>query len=200
MPTPSGPRPGPPAPAPDDQGRLRDALKRAAVALKQGDLRFALAGGFAAWSHGAPEPDHDADLVIVEDDAPRARELLREAGFEVVEPAEDWLFKAFRDQAMIDVLFRVCGEPVTAELLGRASLRDVLSVHMPVLPATDVLAAKLLALTEQTCDFSGLLPVARALREQVDWPDLHHRVEGNDYAAAFLHLLGRLRVVPPQRA
>lgn len=179
-----------------DQQRLRDTLKRAAAALKDAQVPFALAGGYAAWSYGAPEPDHDADLVLVEDDVPRAQQALREAGLEVAEPPEDWLFKAYDGSAMLDVIFRICGQPVTPELLGQAAVRDVLSVHMPVLPATDVLVAKLNALTEQTCDYSGALPVARALREQVDWAALRRRVDANPYAAAFVHLLERLDVVP----
>ena len=47
----------------------------------------------------------------------------------------------------------------------------MLSVQMPVLPATDIVVTKLMALDEHYCDFARLLPVARALREQVDWAD-----------------------------
>ena len=51
----------------------------------------------------------------------------------------------------------------------------VLSVHMPVLRATDIVVTKLMALDEHYCDFSRMLPVARALREQVDWPEVGRR-------------------------
>lgn len=178
----------------DGQQRLREALKRTAVALKQADVPFALGGGYAAWALGAPEPEHDADVLLLEQDVERARTALGDAGLEVVDPPEDWLFKAFDGDAMIDLIFRVTGTPVTPALLAAASSRDVLSVHMPVLPATDVLVTKLVALTEQTCDFGSLLPVARALREQVDWEQVRERTAQNDYAAAFLFLLARLGV------
>ena len=41
-----------------------------------------------------------------------------------------------------------------------------------------------------------MLPPARALREQVDWPRVEREVVGNDFAVVFLQLLGRLDVVP----
>jgi len=73
-------------------------------------------------------------------------------------------------------------------------------VLMPVLAATDVVAGKLAALTEHYCDFARLLPVARALREQVDWAAVRDRTAANDFAAAFLVLLERLGVVEPADA
>jgi hypothetical protein len=67
---------------------------------------------------------------------------------------------------------------------------------MPVLAATDIVVTKLMALDEHYCDFSRLLPVARALREQVDWAQVRAEVAGNDFAMVFLQLLERLRVLP----
>ena len=40
---------------------LRDVLRRAASALKAHGPEFALAGGYALWAYGAPEPVHDVD-------------------------------------------------------------------------------------------------------------------------------------------
>jgi allantoicase len=84
---------------------------------------------------------------------------------------------------------------VESELIERSETLPVLSVQMPVLTATDILVTKLLALDEHYCDFGRLLPVARALREQVDWETVRREVAGNDFAVVFLQLLGRLGVV-----
>jgi isocitrate dehydrogenase kinase/phosphatase len=67
---------------------------------------------------------------------------------------------------------------------------------MPVLAATDIVVTKLMALDEHYCDFSRMLPVARALREQVDWAEVRRSVADNDFAVVFLELLDRLDVVP----
>ncbi len=184
--------------ADDDQQALRETLKRTAVALKRAEVPFAVAGGYAAWARGGPEPDHDADLVLLEADVDGAAQALSDAGLDVVRPPEDWLFKVFDDGAMVDLIFRVNGRPVAPELLDRGSELDVLSVHMPVLSATDVLVTKMNALSEQSCDYGKVLPVARALREQVEWDRLAAETDDNDYAAACLHLLRRLGVAPEQ--
>jgi hypothetical protein len=181
---------------PSDRDEIRDLLKRTAVALKQADVPFALCGGYAAWVRGAPEPDHDADFLVPAAEAERAAKVLGEAGLEVCEPAEDWLVKVVSGASFVDVLWRTCGHPVETDVIDRAEVLPVLSVHMPVLAATDIVVTKLLALDEHYCDFARLLPVARALREQVDWAAVRRDVAGNHFAVVFLELLDRLEIVP----
>jgi hypothetical protein len=177
-----------------ERDEVRDLLKRTAVALKQADVPFALCGGYAAWVRGAPEPVHDADFLVTEVDAERARKALAGAGLDVVEPAEDWLIKVMGEKAFVDVIWRTCGKSVESDLVERAELMPVLSVQMPVLDATDIVVTKLLALEEHYCDFGRLLPVARAMREQVDWDVVRRDVADNDFAAVFLLLLDRLGI------
>jgi hypothetical protein len=181
---------------PSERDEIRDLLKRTAVALKQGDVPFALCGGYAAWMRGAPEPDHDADFLVTEAESKRAAEVLADAGLEVQQPAEDWLVKVVSGGSFVDVLWRTCGHPVESDLIERSEPLRVLSVEMPVLRATDILVTKLMALDEHYCDFSRMLPVARALREQVDWAEVTRAVADNDFAVVFLELLDRLDVVP----
>jgi hypothetical protein len=173
----------------------REALKRVAVTLKHADVRFALGGGYAAWAHGGPEPVHDVDFVVHEQDAGAAHAALAEAGLRVEEPPEDWLVKVFTDGTMVDVVHRLNGVPVGEPVLDRAAEQEVLSIPMPVLSATDVLVSKLNALTEHECDYAKLLPVARALREQVDVDRLGRETAANDFALAFLFLLDRLGII-----
>ena len=180
-----------------EQDEVRELLKRTAVALKQAGVPFALCGGYAAWARGAPEPEHDADFLVPLTEAERAAKALSDAGLQVVEPAEDWLVKVVGTSSFVDVLWRTCGHPVESDLIDRADTLPVLSVQMPVLAATDILVTKLLALDEHYCDFTRLLPVARALREQVDWARVGEEVAGNDFAAVFLLLLERLGIVGP---
>jgi hypothetical protein len=175
---------------------LRTALKRVAVALKRAEIPFALSGGYAAWARGGPEPDHDVDFLVAADDAERAEAVLAAAGLTVEHPPEDWLFKVFDGDAMVDMIHRMNAEPVQRELLEGAEDLEVLSVVMPVISGTDLISEKLRALDEHSCDFTRLLPVARALREQIAWPDVAAAVADNDYAVAFLVLVERLGVAP----
>lgn len=174
---------------------LRKALRHAASALKADGPAFALAGSYALWAYGAPEPVHDADVVVAEDDVDQAVAALAAAGFAIERTPEDWLFKATLNEALVDVLHRVNGTRVDAGLLATAEERDVLAIPMPVLPPTVVLTQKLRSLHEHHCDFAKLMPPVRAVREQVDWARVRADTSDNDFAAAFLYLLERLGVV-----
>jgi Uncharacterised nucleotidyltransferase len=183
----------------DRQERLREALKRAASALKQHGPPFALAGSYALWVHGSPEPVHDVDLAVAESDVEQAAVTLAKAGFEIDRPAEDWLFKAHLDGVFVDVLHRLNGRPVDAELLSRTDEHEVMAIRMPVLRPTDMVIVKLLSLNEHYCDFSQLLPVVRAVREQLDWPRIQRETADNAFAAAFLFLTDRVGITSGAR-
>ena len=171
---------------------LREALRSAASALKENGPRFALAGSYALWAYGAPEPTHDVDLVVAESDVDDAVATLGKAGFAVEQPPEDWLFKARTAETVVDVLHRLNGVRVETPTLDCAEQHDVLAVRMPVLPPTMVLIQQLRSLGEHYCDFARLLPAVRAVREQLDWDRIRTHTADNDYAVAFLVLVERL--------
>ncbi|MDQ1669718.1 MAG: hypothetical protein QOE40_1779 [Actinomycetota bacterium] len=175
---------------------LREGLKRVAVALKETEVPFALAGGYAAWALGGPEPDHDVDFLVHPEDVGNVKEELTRRGLEVEQPPEDWLFKVYVGDAMVDVIHHLGADPVSAAAMQGTESLEVLSVRMPVLSATDLITHKLRALDEHQCDFARLLPVARALREQVAWDEVQAWARANnDFALAFLFLLQRLEVL-----
>ena len=55
---------------------LREVLRRAAAAFNENGPEFALAGSYALWAHGAPEPVHDVDFIVAEPDAEAAAATL----------------------------------------------------------------------------------------------------------------------------
>jgi Nucleotidyl transferase of unknown function (DUF2204) len=176
---------------------LREALRRAASALAADGPEFALAGSYALWVYGAPEPVHDVDFVVAEPDADAAAETLSAAGFNVVRPPEQWLFKASLDGAVVDVLHQVNGVPVDTEMIRSGEDKEVLAVRMPVLSPTQVVIQKLRALNEHHCDFGPLLPAVRAVRERLDWERVRAATadgDSSDFAAAFLLLVDRLGI------
>ena len=176
------------------QDELRDALKAAASALKVADVPFALAGSYALWAHGGPEPSHDVDIAVREPDADRVADVLRDAGLDVERPPEDWIVKARQGDATVDVLHRLNGVPVDDAFLGHAEAQDVLGVRIPVLPATEVVIVKLRSFAEHYLDFETTLAAVRAVREQLDWPRVRAETADNDFAFAFLVLLDRLGI------
>jgi hypothetical protein len=179
------------------QENLREALKRVAVALKETGLPFALMGGYASWARGGPESLHDVDFLVAEPDAAQVRESLVEQGLEIVDAPEDWLFKVSAEGCVVDIIYRVTGHPATREVVQDADELEVLSVIMPVLSATEILVQKMYPLCEHFCDYSAYIPVARALREQIDWDRVRKETAGNPFAEALLFLLERIEVVEP---
>ena len=115
---------------------LRDALRRAASALKAQGPEFALAGSYALWVHGGPEPVHDVDFVVAEEDADAAAKTLEEAGFRIDRTPEDWLFKACTGNVVVDMLHRLNDVPVDIATIRGAEVVEVLAIAMPVLPPT----------------------------------------------------------------
>ena len=178
-----------------DEG-LATTLKRVASVLKQAEIPFALGGSFAVYAHGGHSSDHDVDFVIREQDKERALEELGAVGFEVEQPPEDWLVKVFDDGRMVDLIYRPIERPVTDATLADSVVRPVEAIAMPVLSATQLMVHKLLSYTQHYCDFATGLPVARSLREQIDWERVRRETRQSPYAEAFLVLLDRLEVVP----
>src|ERR687893_2135342 len=107
---------------------------------------------------------------------------------------EEWLWKAWDGDVGIDVIFAPRGLEVTDEVIARGEQLHVLGITIPVMSIEDVLATKLLALHEHELDFTGLIRIARAVREQIDWRYLRERTKGSPYAAAFFVLCEELEI------
>jgi hypothetical protein len=173
---------------------MLDVLKKAAAVLRDADVRFALCGGIAAWARGGPASDHDIDLLVREDDAPRALDALESAGFDTEVPPEGWLYKAWDGDVLVDLIFRPTGISVDAAF-ETAEQRNVYAVPMMVMSVDDMIVTKLLALTEHHLDYGPVLEWARSLREQVDWKSVRRRTDGSPFARAFFSLIEELEIV-----
>jgi hypothetical protein len=176
--------------------QLVAAMKHAGAALRDANIRFALAGGLACWARGGPATDHDVDLLVKPEDAEAALDACVTAGMRAERPPEDWLFKAFHDDTQVDLIFCPSGGPVTDEVLDRAEEREVMAMRLPVSSLEDVLATKLLALTEQEPDYGAVLEIARTLREQIRWDEVREKTNGSPFAKAFFTLIDELGILP----
>ncbi|MEU4419384.1 nucleotidyltransferase [Actinoplanes sp. NPDC024001] len=178
-----------------DEG-LAVTLKRVASTLKAADIPFALGGSFAVYARGGYSSDHDVDFLIREQDKDRALQELAAVGFSTEQPPEDWLVKVFEEGRMVDLIYRPVESPVTNETLHDTDQISVEAIYMPVLSASQLMIHKLLSYSQHYCDFATGLPVARSLREQIDWERVRRETRKSPYAEAFLVLLDRLDVVP----
>ncbi|MEU6257024.1 nucleotidyltransferase family protein [Streptomyces sp. NPDC047043] len=183
----------------DRNQAILQAAKQVGALLKRTGHPFALAGSVAVYAHGgAQNLQHDVDFAIRPEDAAAVAEALREAGLVVDAPPEDWLLKAECGGQQVDLIFELAHQPVTAELLARAQELSVDSVHMPVLSATDLMRSLLASFSEHHCDFGAVLPIARALREKIDWDEVRRACGDAPMPDAFFYFLERLEVIPPK--
>jgi hypothetical protein len=175
---------------------LTDTLKEAVAALREAGVPFLLGGSFACWARGATEPQNDLDLMVKPGDAEAALAALEAAGMRIERPPEEWLFKAFNGDVMIDLIFCPAGLELTDEVFERADSVSVLAMTTPVMSLNDVLTTKLHALDEHSLDYTKLIGIARSLREQIDWPQLRARAGHSPYAKAFFTLVEELEIAP----
>ncbi len=171
-------------------------MKKAAGALRDAGIPYALAGGLAAWARGGPETEHDIDFLVKPEDAERAQQALVGIGMRPENPPEGWLLKAYDDEILVDLIFDPNGGPVTDEWFRRAEEREVMAMRMTVASLEDIAVSKLLSISEEELDYSDMLELARALREQIDWEQVRARTQESPFAKAFFTLVEELEVVP----
>jgi hypothetical protein len=175
---------------------IEHTLKRSAAALKEADIPFLLGGSLACWARGGPESTNDLDLFLKPGDAGRALELLVRQGMRAEQPPEDWLVKAWDGDVLVDLIFNPLSLAINDELLEQAEHMSVFSIDMGVMRLEDVFATKLMSLNDHYLNYSSLLQMSRAVREQVDWHEVRSRTAESPYARAFFSLLGELEILP----
>ena len=175
---------------------IEATLKKAAAALRGAGVPFLLGGSLASWARGGPETRHDLDLMIKREDLERAVAALTEAGMRAEDPPEEWLVKAWDGDVLVDLIFAPKGLTMDDEVIARGEDMAVLSMQMRVMSLEDVLITKLMAITEHHLRYEGLLAIARALREQVDWGHVRTATASSPFARAFFVMLEGLEILP----
>jgi predicted nucleotidyltransferase len=177
---------------------LEQTLKKASAALRDAEIEFLLGGSLASWARGGPETRHDLDLMIRPRDRERAVQALEAVGMRAEDPPEEWLVKAWDGDILVDLIFWPKGIEVDDAVIARGEQMSVLGMEIRVMALEDVLVTKLMALTEHSLRYESLLPIARAVREQVDWEDVRARTAGSPFARAFFVMLEGLGIVAEQ--
>ena len=183
---------------PSDEAPFSDlagTLKKSVAALRDANIPFLLGGSLASWARGGPETRHDLDLMLKEEDVPRALEALKGVGMRPETPPEDWLVKAWDGDILVDLIHHPKGMDITDEVIERGENLSVLSMDVRVMALEDVIVTKLRALSEHHLRYETLLAISRALREKIDWADVRARTLDYPFARAFFVMLEGLGIV-----
>lgn len=124
-------------------------LRQTVDTLKAAGIPFLVAGGLAAKTYGKRRTTHDIDLFVKLEDARRAMQVLSEAGFTTEVTYPDWLYKAFKYDVMVDIIFKSEGNiTVDDEILRRARHMDYRGRVLPVVPPEILMLMKVFALRD----------------------------------------------------
>lgn len=93
-----------------DLESLERILFEAIDILEKSDIPYALIGGVAVKSLGRPRVTHDIDLFVRPDDAERVLQVLEAKGFTSQKRDPYWLFKAWKGDILVDVIFKSSGD------------------------------------------------------------------------------------------
>ncbi|MDQ4068807.1 MAG: nucleotidyltransferase family protein [Actinomycetota bacterium] len=132
-----------------DEGRFLAVLRDAIGALEDKDIPYLLMGGLSSATFGRPRGTNDIDVFVRPESARLTLEALASAGFTTEETDPLWLFKGFKDDILVDIIFRSTGDIyLDDEMLAHARIVDVQGCAARVIAPEDLLIIKALTADE----------------------------------------------------
>ena len=150
-------------------------LREAVESVERAGLPFLVLGGLASALVGRPRWTHDIDFLVRPDDARDVLSALRSAGFTTEETDPVWIYKAFKHDVMVDVIFMVMGGIyLDDEMQSRSIERDYEGLRLRIPSPEDQIVIKAIVHREETSRhwFDAMAILARA---QLDWSYLIRR-------------------------
>jgi hypothetical protein len=134
----------------DDQ-LFQEVLVEVISALDEAKIEYALMGGIAATALGGHRFTHDIDVFVRQADANRALESLGSKGFDIVRTDPRWLYKGFKHNVMVDIIFKSSG-PVffDDEMYQRSTIANFNGLNVRTLSPEDLLVIKARVLNEHS--------------------------------------------------
>src|SRR5438876_10911160 len=150
-------------------------LREAVETVDRAGYPFLVLGGLASSLVGRPRWTHDIDFLVRPDDARDVLEALCGAGFTTEETDPVSIYKAFKDDVMVDVSFMVMGGIyLDADMLSHSIDRSYEGLHLRIPSPEDQIVIKGIVHQEETSRhwFDALAIIGRS---ELDWEYLLHR-------------------------
>jgi hypothetical protein len=123
--------------------RFDGALFATLDALEEANIPFALIGGVAASGLGRPRSTHDIDIFVSPENAEATLQVLGKKGFRTEKFDIEWLFKAFKEDILIDIIFKSEGEMYfDEEVRAKRQWIDYHGRRIPVVSPEDLIIIK----------------------------------------------------------
>jgi len=118
-------------------------LSDTVAVLDREQVPYVFMGGIGAATRGRPRWTHDIDVFVRPEHAGRALRAFAAAGFRTETTYPDWLYKAFKHDILVDVIFKSLGGVLLDdEMLERASKEEFLGLPVCVMAPEDLLVVK----------------------------------------------------------
>jgi predicted nucleotidyltransferase len=132
-----------------DNDAFAEVLAEVVEALEP--LPYGVIGGVASAAYGRPRWTKDIDVFCRAEDAEAALERFAARSYRIERTNPMWIYKAFRDDVQIDVIFKVRSEVYLDEaMIERIRKLEVESVMVPVLAPEDIVVMKAMAVDEES--------------------------------------------------
>ncbi len=163
------------APSPELAERFNRILTEVAATLEEAGIRYVFIGGIASHGLGRPRWTQDIDVFVRPEEAELALRAMAKRGFRTEKTDPIWLFKAWKDDILVDVIFKSKGEIyLDHEMFERMTTADYHGLRLKFVSPEDLILIKALAHSEAT---PGHWHDALALlsRPEIDWDYLTRR-------------------------
>lgn len=153
----------------EDWDVLLGVLDETMETLRGAGIPFLLIGGIGSAVFGRDRGTRDIDLFVRPENARTVLDLLGGRGFETRTEYEHWLYKAFKHDVLVDVIFRSSRDILLDdEMLSRARTMTFRGRELPVAPPEDLIVMKAIAMSEDTPRYwyDAIAIIAQA---ELDW-------------------------------
>lgn len=160
------------------EGSIGSVLASATAAIEAAAVPYAVIGGLAAALYAGPRPTGDVDVMVREADADAVLDALDAHGFATEKPERmGWLYKARRNDVLVDLIFRV-GEHIVLddEMLARTREHDVLGTRVRVVAPEDFVVMQAVAHGRDTPHY-WVNALDTLAANEVDWDYLLRRAQ-----------------------
>lgn len=108
-----------------DERAFTRVLMTVTHVLEEAALDYVVIGGIPAIAYGRPHRTEDIDVLVRPNEADAALEALDRAGFTTRKDDPRWIYKAWLEDVLVDVIFRVKREIyLDDEMVARSRLRE----------------------------------------------------------------------------
>jgi len=136
--------------SPPRRETVTEVLAAAIAALQDAEVPHVVVGGLVTAAFSRPRTTDDIDIFVQPEHAGAALDALDRAGFETERTDPMWLYKAWSEGVLVDVIFRSSGDIyLDEEMLARATWQDCRGTSTRMISAEDLLVIKAVTTTER---------------------------------------------------